>query len=241
MPFFMMLDPLYLLVMLAGLAISGIAAGAVKMTFKKYGKYTTQAGFTGAQVARRMLDEAGLHDVAVEQVGGHLSDHYDPRSRVLRLSPQVYGQRSISALGVAAHEAGHALQQAPGYAPLFLRNTIVPVAGLGSNLGIMLVFLGAIFGGVGGGSVLGAFMIKAGIVLFGAFLFFTFITLPVEFNASRRAMVALRNDGYMTQVEADGARKVLSAAAMTYVAAAITALLMFIWLLVRAGVLGGRR
>lgn len=234
-------DPLYMLVMLVGLVISGIAAASVKGTFAKYSKYTTTRGYTGAQVARRMLDQAGLHDVGVERTGGYLSDHFDPRARVLRLSPQVYDSNSIAALGVAAHEAGHALQQATGYAPMFIRNAVVPVAGLGTNLGFLLVILGAFFGGAGGGSALGSLMVTSGILLFGAFVFFTLVTLPVEFNASRRAMVALRNDGYLTSMEANGARKVLSAAAMTYVAAAVTAILYFIYLLWRAGLLGGNR
>ena len=145
----MYLGPGYLLIIGVTLVISIFTSLLVKTTFNKYSRRATTRGFSGAQVARRILDRAGLQDVAVEPVQGFLSDHYDPRSRVLRLSPQVYQSNSIAALGVAAHESGHALQQATGYAPLFLRNAIVPVAGLGTNLGFYLVVFGATFGGVG--------------------------------------------------------------------------------------------
>jgi uncharacterized protein len=230
----MIFDPVYMVLMIFGLLISLGAAGIVKMSFAKYSKVGTQSGLTGAQVARRMLDNADLHDVKIEQVQGHLSDHYDPRSHILRLSPRVYQSNSIAALGVAAHEAGHALQQATSYAPLFLRNAVVPVAGIGTNLGFWLVILGAMFGGRISSGGFGGLMVTAGLFLFGAFVFFTLITLPVEFNASRRAMAALRNDGYLTKVEADGARKVLTAAAMTYVAAAVVAIMQFLYLFLRA-------
>ncbi|MBE7558303.1 zinc metallopeptidase [bacterium] len=215
----MFYDHVYLMVILAGMVISGAAALLVQGTFARFNRIRTARGLTGAQVARRILDRAGLHDVAVERVGGHLTDHYDPRSHVLRLSQSVYDSSSISALGVAAHEAGHALQQATGYAPLFLRNAVVPVAGLGTNIGITLVIVGAVLFGLE--TYLGTTLAYLGVALFGGFVFFTLITLPVEFDASRRAMVALRNDGFLSTVEADGARKVLTAAALTYVAGAI--------------------
>lgn len=204
----------------------------VQSTFKKYLDYPAASGMTGAQVARDLLNRSNLHDVPIELIPGSLSDHYDPRSRVLRLSPEVFHGRSLASFGVAAHETGHAIQHSHAYAPLTIRNSIFPVANLGSNLGYILFFIGLLFGG--GAS---RFLIDLGIVLFSFFVFFTVITLPVEFNASNRALTLLADGGHLQRGdEISGAKKVLNAAAMTYVAAAATAVLNLLrMLLIRGG------
>lgn len=183
----------------------------VKSTFNKYLNVGNKRGYTGSQVARMILDGNGLRDVPVEYVGGYLSDHYDPRSRVLRLSSQVYQGSSIASISVAAHEAGHAIQHAQGYVPLTLRNTIAPVASFGSQAVWFLVFAGFIFKWGG--------LIDLGIVLYMAAVAFQIITLPVEFNASSRARVELEMNGMILPDEMKSSKKVLDAAAMTYVAA----------------------
>lgn len=196
-----------------------IAQFKVQSTFRKFLEVPSGSGRTGAQVARDLLDHNNLYDVQIELTPGTLSDHYDPRDKVLRLSPEVYHGRSLASLGVAAHETGHAVQHAHAYAPLSLRNGIFPIARFGSNLGYILFFIGFIFGGLRP-------LIDLGIILFSFFVFFTVLTLPVEFNASSRALAMLGNGGYLQRGdELNGARKVLSAAAMTYVAAAATAIL----------------
>lgn len=201
----------------------------VQSSFRKYLDYPASSGMTGAQVARDMLNRENLYDVPVELTPGELSDHYDPRERVLRLSPEVYHGRSLASLGVAAHETGHAIQHARAYAPLSIRNGIFPVASLGSNLGYILFFLGMILG-------FNRFLIDLGIILFSFFVFFTVLTLPVEFNASNRALVLLADGGYLQRgEEITGAKKVLSAAAMTYVAAAATAILNLVRMLLLRG------
>lgn len=204
----------------------------VQSTFNKYLDVPAASGRTGAQVAREILDRSNLYDVPVELTPGTLSDHYDPRQRVLRLSPEVYHGRSLASLGVSAHEAGHAIQHAHAYMPLTIRNGIFPVASIGSNLGYILFFIGLFFGGG-----VSNFFIDLGIILFSFFVFFTVLTLPVEFNASNRAMVLLTETGYLQRGEEEaGARKVLNAAAMTYVAAAATAILNLLrMLLIRGG------
>ncbi len=179
---------------------------------------------TGADVARELLDQAGLHDVPVERVGGHLSDHYDPRRRVMRLSPAVYGGNSIAALAVAAHETGHAIQHAANYVPLNIRNGLFPVASIGSQLAFPLFFIGLVFAAPG--------LMDIGIWFFLAALAFQVVTLPVEFDASRRAMRLLDAGGYLTREEAPGAKAVLSAAALTYVAAVAVSLMQLLRLLV---------
>lgn len=187
---------------------------------------------TGAEAAKRILGEAGISDVRVEVTQGFLSDHYDPRAKVLRLSPEVHGGHSIASVGIAAHEVGHAIQHAHGYAPLSLRSAMVPMAGFGSWLAMPLIFIGFIIGSLG--------FIKLGIVLFSAIVFFQIVTLPVEFNASTRAKACLANSGIVvTEDEARGVRKVLNAAAMTYVAAAIAAVMQLLYFLIRSGILGG--
>ena len=203
----------------------------VRSTFKKYLEVTAASGRSGAQVARDLLDRNGLHSVPVELTPETLSDHYDPRTRVLRLSPEVYHGRSLASLGVAAHESGHAMQHANAYLPLSLRNTFFPVANLGSNLGYILFFIGLVFGH---GNM---FLIDLGIILFSFFVFFTVLTLPVEFNASNRALAMLTEGGYLMRGdEINGARKVLGAAALTYLAAAAMAILQLVrMLLIRGG------
>lgn len=203
----------------------------VNSTFRKFLEVPAASGRTGAQVARGLLDQNNLSDVPIELTPGSLSDHYDPRERVLRLSPEVYHGRSLASLGVAAHETGHAVQHAHAYAPLTIRNGIFPIASFGSNLGYILFILG-LFLGRGGN-----FLLDLGIILFSFFVFFTVLTLPVEFNASSRALAMLGDSGYLTRGdELNGARKVLSAAAMTYVASAATAILSLLrMLLIRGG------
>lgn len=217
MPF----DPTYIL-LIPAIIFTLYAQFKVQSTFSKYSEYRAASGMTGAQVARELLDSNQLRDVPVELTPGTLSDHYDPRARVLRLSPEVYHGTSLASLGVAAHETGHAVQHAHAYIPLSLRNGLFPIANLGSQLGFFLFFLGFIFGG-------NSLMINLGIILFSAFVFFTLLTLPVEFNASNRAMVMLTDAGFLNRgEEASGARKVLNAAAMTYVASAAMAVLQLV-------------
>jgi Zn-dependent membrane protease YugP len=187
---------------------------------------------SGAEAAQELLRRKGVRGVRVEPVQGFLSDHYDPSDRTLRLSPDVYHGRSLAALGVAAHEAGHALQHASGYAPLKFRSAVVKPAMIGSILGMIVTFLGIAINISG--------MVWIGIVLFSAFVVFTLITLPVEFNASSRAIAGLQQTGMISAREAKGAGAVLNAAALTYVAAAIAAVLQLLYLLWRAGLLGGR-
>jgi Zn-dependent membrane protease YugP len=227
----MFFDPLYLVMIAPALILSIWAKFKVKTAFAKYGKVSTMRGLTGAEAAQQILHSSGLAGIRIEQGRGFLSDHYDPRKKVLRLSPDVYGRSSISAVGVAAHEAGHALQDARDYAPLKLRSALVPAAQIGSNLAWPLLFLGFFLGATG--------MIKLGVILFSAAVLFQVVTLPVEFNASSRALAALESSGVLSSTEIPGARKVLNAAAMTYVAAAITAVLQLLYFLLRSGLLGG--
>ncbi|HEX3043854.1 MAG TPA: zinc metallopeptidase [Bacillota bacterium] len=223
-------DPTFLL-LIPAILFSLYAQFKVQSTFNKYLDVQASSGMTGAQVARDILDSNQLQDVPVELTPGTLSDHYDPRGRVLRLSPEVYHGRSLASLGVAAHESGHAIQHAQAYAPLAIRNGIYPVANFGSTLGYILFFIGLFFGG--GAST---FLLDLGIILFSFFVFFTVLTLPVEFNASSRAMRTLSEGGYLRGGdELYGAKKVLSAAAMTYVAAAATAILNLVRMLLIRG------
>ncbi|HHZ20660.1 MAG TPA: zinc metallopeptidase [Firmicutes bacterium] len=217
--------PLFML----AIVFSLYAQFKVSSTFKKYARVPAASGRTGAQVARDLLDYYNLHDVPVEITGGHLTDHYDPRNKVLRLSPEVYHGNSLAALGVAAHETGHAVQHANVYLPLHLRNAIFPLANIGSNLALPIFFIGLLFGG-------NTFLMDLGILLFAGAVFFTILTLPVEFNASSRALAMLDSGGYLRRgEELNGAKKVLSAAAMTYLAATAMALLQLLRLLVLRG------
>jgi Zn-dependent membrane protease YugP len=239
----MFFDPLYLIVMIPVLILSGIASATVKGTFSKYSKTRTSTGMTGAEAAQRMLHRAGVTDVRIEQVSGFLSDHYDPRKKVLRLSPEVYGESSIAAVGVACHEAGHALQHAQGYAPLKLRTALVPITQFGSNFGLLIAIAGIMLAGIGFiAPETGFYIAWAGVILFGTAFVFSVVTLPVEWDASARAKKQLAMCGAVTsQAEIDAAGKVLNAAFMTYVAGAISALLQLIYYLVRFGLIGGRR
>ena len=227
----MFFDPLYMMMIAPTFILSLVAQGWVKSAFAKYGKIANRRGMTGAEAARRILDASNLSQVRIEPAKGFLSDHYDPRTKVLRLSPDVYSRPSLAAVGVAAHEAGHALQDAKEYTPLKIRSALVPAAQFGSKLAFPLIFLGFILNAVG--------MIKVGVVLFSGAVLFQVVTLPVEFNASSRAMTALAGTGILSGDELTGARKVLSAAAMTYIAAAITAVVQLLYFAMRAGLLGG--
>ncbi len=234
----MIFDPLYIVLLLPGLILAGWASFKVRAAFNKYSRVPAVSGNTGAQTARIILDRNGLNDVPIEAVAGSLSDHYDPSSRTLRLSPEVYGSRSVAAQGIAAHEAGHAIQHKERYAALQLRSALVPLANLGSNFAWILITFGIILASAG--SALGLGMAKFGVLVFGAAVLFTIVTLPVEFNASSRAKVQLAQNGLVAANEMDGVSAVLSAAAMTYLAAAVTAVLQLLYWLLRLGLLGGR-
>lgn len=209
-------------ILLVPALILGIYAQArVSSVFNRYSQVPSGRGLTGAQGARLVLDSAGLSGVGIEIAGSRLSDHYDPRTKVLTLSPQVGNSNSLAALGVAAHEAGHAIQHAEGYAAFRLRSAIVPVANVGTNLGFILFFIGLIFYRNG-------LLMNVGILLYSAAVLFTLVTLPVELNASHRAMTLLENRSILVGDELAGARKVLSAAALTYVAAALMAILQLL-------------
>ena len=212
-------DPLYIIISLPALALGFWAQMKVKSAFNKYSKVSAGRGATGAQVARRILDANGLGHVNVEESRGFLSDHYDPRSRTLRLSRDVYQEDSVAAVGVAAHEAGHAIQHSTNYAPLALRSAIVPSVQIGSWLGPIIFIIG-MFMGPG----LGFTISLVGLILFAAVAVFTLVTLPVEFNASKRAKEVLVAQGFVGQHEMKGVNAVLDAAALTYVAAAIQAI-----------------
>lgn len=228
----MYFDPTYFLVLI-GVVLSLIASGRVKSTFSKYANVRNSRGITGAEAAERVLHSAGIYDVRIERVSGNLTDHYDPRSKVLRLSDSVYGQTSVAAVGVAAHECGHAIQHAKGYAPLKLRSTLVPIANFGSKIAWPLIILGLFISGESS-----ALLINIGIIAFLAAVVFQLITLPVEFNASNRAIRMIADSGMMQGEEIRGAKKVLSAAALTYVASAATAILQLLRILILTG---GRR
>ena len=206
-------DNYYLMLVVPAIIISLIAQMRVKSAYSKYSQMLSRNGKTAESVTRAILDMNGLHNVRIERVAGSLSDHYDPRSNVIRLSDTVYSDVSVASIGVAAHEAGHAVQYAVGYAPIKARNAFLPVANIGSKLSVPLILLGFILAIEP--------LVSIGILLFSFVLVFQLITLPVEFNASRRAMKTLSDNGILFGEELDGAKKVLSAAAMTYVAAVL--------------------
>lgn len=224
----MYFDSTYVYYVLPALIFALIANMSVKSTFNKYSKQRTASGITGAQVAQRILSANGMPHVRVEQIAGKLSDHYDPKANVIRLSPQVYGGNSTAAVGVAAHEVGHALQYANSYAPIKLRAAIIPVTSFGSKMAVPLVILGLVLTSVSSFFINFAY---AGIVCFGLCVVFQLVTLPVEFNASRRALQTIDQYGFLTQSEQKDAKKVLSAAAMTYVAALAVSLAQLLRLL----------
>jgi len=232
MPFFFF-DPT-LLIALPGLIFTLWAQAKVKSTYSKYSRVRARSGVTGAQVARSILDRSKLTGVAVEPIRGELTDHYDPKAGVLRLSEGVYNSQSIAALGIAAHESGHALQHANNYSALVLRTAVAPAAATGSQLGLILFMIGLMLPIFIKGLSL-TWLMDAGIIFFSVAVLFTLITLPVEFNASKRALAVLSKGGYLTADEVPQAKKVLDAAAWTYVAAAATAVLMLIRLLLLRG------
>lgn len=222
-----------LLILIPGIVLALWAQTRVRGVFNEYSGIFSNNGWTAEMMARRILDENGLHDVQVTGAAGVLSDHYDPRRQVLRLSESVHGSSSLAALGVAAHEVGHALQHRHGYAPMALRSAIVPVASIGSYLAWPLLIFGMLMANQP--------LILWGVCAFGFAVLFQLVTLPVELNASRRALTLLEEGGYLTQMELPGARKVLSAAALTYLAALLMGVLQLLRLLLLTGMLGGRR
>lgn len=211
------LDPTYLLVLI-GAVLSMLASGMVSSTFNKYAKVRSTAGMSGAQAARTILDRNGLYDVRIEHVSGNLTDHYDPRTKVLRLSDSTYSSPSVAAIGVAAHECGHALQHSENYSPLVIRSKLAPLANFGSQWGLPIFMLGLVFGS-------GEILMRIGIWVFLLAVAFQIVTLPVEFDASRRALLMLGDYGILRSEETAHSRKVLRAAAMTYVAAAAASVL----------------
>lgn len=216
-------DPTYMLIVISAL-ISLFAQFLVNSRFSKYSRVRSRSGMTGVQAAERILQSQGIYDVAIQRVSGKLTDHYDPRNKTLNLSDAVYASTSVAAVGVAAHECGHAIQHARGYAPLSFRSALVPVANIGSQLSWLFIILGIFFGG-------SHTLIMVGILMFSAAVLFQLVTLPVEFNASGRALKLLSETGILQKDEVSDTRKVLSAAALTYVAAATTAVLQLLRLL----------
>ena len=236
----MFFDPLYMMLMLPGMLLAMWAQYRVKSTFSKYSEVGTQRGWTGAQIAQAILDQKGIRDVRIEPVNGFLSDHYDPRHKVLRLSPDVYQGNSVAAAGVAAHEVGHAIQHAEGYAMLQLRSSLVPVLNITTKLAMPAIFGGFILMSFGQ-ALIGQAAMVIGTILFAVMVLFQLVTLPVEFDASRRALTAIEAGNMVTSSELTGARKVLTAAALTYVAAAISSAMQLLYFVIRSGLLGGRR
>lgn len=218
-------DYYYLILVVPALIISGIAQWKVNSTYKAMAKVPSMRGLTGAEAAMRVLSYYGITNVQVVQTQGRLSDHFDPRSNIIRLSPEVFSGRSIAAVGIACHEAGHAAQHAQNYVPIKVRNVILPVANIGSSVGFYL----AIFGYFLGFGVL----VDVGIILFASVTVFQLVTLPIEFNASSRALKVISETGMLTEDEVPGARKVLSAAAMTYVAAVLVSIMSLLRLILR--------
>jgi len=228
---------MYLAFLIPGMILGGIAAMLTKSTFAKYSKVGVSTRLTGAEAAQRLLNHEGIRDVSIEAVKGFLSDHYDPSSKTLRLSPEVYGAQSLSAIGVACHEAGHAIQHARSYAPLALRTALVPIASIGSNLAWILIMGGIFLQSMSGFSGVA----EIGVILFMGAVAFTLVTLPVEWDASARAKRLMVAAGVVGSGEATQAGKVLNAAFLTYVAAAVTAVLQLLYFMLRTGMLGGRR
>lgn len=223
-------DPTYLLIII-GVILSLLASAKLKSTYAKYSRVRSHTGMTGAQVAERLLHAEGIYDVRIEHIPGNLTDHYSPKEKVLRLSDGVYNSTSVAAIGVAAHECGHAVQHKENYVPLKIRGSMVPAVNIGAQLSWPLIFIGIIFGSAG-------FLVQLGIILFSLTVLFQLVTLPVEFNASSRALKALERHNILYSEEAKSTRKVLKAAALTYVAAAAASILQLLRLLL---LFGGRR
>jgi Zn-dependent membrane protease YugP len=229
----MIFDPMYLLFIAPALLLSLWASAKTKSSFKKYSRVPAASGLSGAQAAQRLLDGAGIGDVAVRPTRGLLTDHYNPANKSLNLSEGVYGSRSIAAIGVACHEAGHAIQHAHSYRWLGLRSALVPTAKIGSSLGYMVMLIGLFMSSTN--------MVLGGALLFSAVLLFQIVTLPVEFDASARAKALVGEYGIVSAQERLGVDKVLNAAALTYVAAVVSTLMTLLYFLFRAGLLGGSR
>lgn len=225
-----MFDPTYILVII-GVILSLAASARVKSTFAKYSRVRSLSGITGAEAAERILHRSGIYDVSIERAEGQLTDHYDPRKKVLRLSDPVYSSNSIAAIGVAAHECGHAIQHQNSYAPLKIRSALVPVANFGSAIAWPIILIGLFLTG-------SQTLIDIGIILFSTAVLFQLVTLPVEFNASRRAVLQLGEAGILHNEEIKQSKKVLNAAALTYVAAAAATILQLLRLIL---LFGGRR
>lgn len=223
----MFFDPTYILVLI-GVVLSLIASGLVKSTYAKYAKVRSMSGYTGAQVAERILHQAGIYDVQISHISGDLTDNYNPKTKILSLSDTVYGSTSVAALGVAAHECGHAIQHNKEYAPLKLRGAMVPAVNISSTISWPVILLGVFMGG-------NQFLITLGIIFFAVAVLFSLVTLPVEFDASGRALRILGNSGILAGDEVKKARKVLTAAAMTYVASAATMILQLLRLIILFG------
>jgi hypothetical protein len=227
--FFPFYDPTFI-ILIPALLISAYAQYKVKSTFNKYLDVVASQGYTGAEVARDILKRKNLNDVSVEQTQGSLSDHYDPKSKMVRLSPEVYQGKSIASLGVAAHETGHAIQHATEYMPLNFRHTLVPVANFGSKLGVPLAVFGFFF-------FRSQLLVQMGLVIFAAAVLFQIVTLPVEFNASSRAIKILESGGYLASDEIKPTKKVLKAAALTYVAAVLVSVAHLLRLFIMSSML----
>lgn len=220
-------DPLYFLILIS-VVIAMVAQYKVKSTYSKYSRVRSDLGLTGVQAAQKILNMNGIYDVSIQHIAGDLTDNYNPRNKVLSLSDAVYNSTSIAAIGVAAHECGHAIQHDVGYAPLLIRNTIAPVVNIASSLSWIFIAAGLFFG-------MSPTLIDVGIIMFSLAVLFELITLPVEFNASGRALTILSDSGMLYPDETAGAKKVLSAAAMTYVASALTAVLQLLRLIMLFG------
>jgi Zn-dependent membrane protease YugP len=228
-----MFNPIYWLFVGPGMILAIIATVMVKTTFARYSRTGASSGFTGAEAARRLLEENGVRDVSIEPVDGMLSDHYDPTSKTLRLSSEVYGSSSLAAIGVACHEAGHALQHATGYLWLGVRSSLVPVTQFGSFGSYIFIMIGMLLNK--------PMFFLLGIILFAAVVAFSLVTLPVEWDASARAKRLMVSAGIVSRLEQEDAGRVLNAAFLTYVASAVTSLLTLLYYLYRAGLIGGRR
>ena len=232
MPYYYGFDMTYVVLVLPCLILSLWASSNVNSTFRRYSNQFSSRHITGAEAAQRVLSANGVRGVRIDRISGNLTDHYDPKTNVIRLSDNVFGSPSTAAIGVACHEAGHAVQYAEGYAPIKLRAAIIPVTNFGSRLAMPLILLGLLFSFAGNFSYT---LVYLGIACFGLSLVFQLVTLPVDFNASRRALAAIEQGGILTPEEQEGARKTLRAAALTYVAATATALAQLLRLLVLFG------
>ena len=228
----MIFDPVYIVILVVTSALSIGASATVKRTFRRWRQVPAASGMTGAEVAREILRRSGITDVTVERTDGMLSDHYDPGSRTLRLSPPVHDECTVAAAGIAAHEVGHALQHAKGYTPMHVRSVLAPAAALGSNISTFAIMGGFLMGSLG--------LVKLGVLAFALMVAFVLITLPVEFDASARAKRLLPEMGLATGPEGEGVSAILNAAALTYVAGAVAAVAQLLYFLWVSGLLGGR-